>query len=155
MKHLKKIIACTAAVLTLTTAALAASAYETPAEAAAGVTGKSVEEVIEERLEGKSFGMIAAEAGVPEDFQKAVQALWEEALESRVAEGSLTRDQADARLDVLRRQQESCDGTGACAYGGQGGGMGAGFGGGMNRGFGTGRGCGYGRGLRDGSCLTR
>lgn len=145
MKHLKRVIACTAAALTLTTAALAASACETPAEAVAGAAGRTLEEVIEERREGKSFGMIAAEAGVLEEFQAAVLELWEEALESRVAEGTLTREQADARLDALRQRQELCDGTGGCGFGGMG--AGCGFGGGM------GRGCGRGRGLQDGSCL--
>lgn len=62
MKHLKNLTACFAAVLTLTTAALAASVYETPAEAATGVTGKTLEEVIAERQSGISYGAIAAGA---------------------------------------------------------------------------------------------
>lgn len=56
MKHLKQTIACGAAVLALTTSALAAPAYGSLAEAAAGVTGKTLEEVLAERP-GKSCGM--------------------------------------------------------------------------------------------------
>lgn len=135
MKYLKQAIACGAAALTLTTSALAAPAYGSPAEAAAGVTGKTLEEVIAERP-GKSYGMIAAEAGALEAFQAAVRELWEEALEARVAEGALTREQADARLDALRQRQETCGGMGC----------------GQGRGRGMGRGQGQGMGLRDGSC---
>lgn len=137
MKHLKQTIACGAALLVLTTSALAAPAYGSPAEAAAGVTGKTLEEVIAERP-GKSCGMIAAEAGALEAFQAAVREMWEEALATRVAEGALTQEQADARLDALRQRQGTCGG--------------AGLGGGMGRRQGLGRGQGWGMGLRDGSC---
>lgn len=147
MKHLKNLTACFAAVLTLTTAALAASAYETPAEAAAGVTGKTLEEVIAERQSGISYGAIAAGAGALEEFQAAVQELWEEALESRVAEGTLTQEQADARLEAIRQRQEACGGTGGCGLGGMGYGMGTG------RGWGRNGGCGFGMGLRNGFCI--
>ncbi len=147
MKHLKNLTACFAAVLTLTTAALAASVYETPAEAATGVTGKTLEEVIAERQSGISYGAIAAGAGALEEFQAAVQELWEEALESRVAEGTLTQEQADARLEAIRQRQEACGGTGGCGLGGMGCGMGAG------RGWGRNGGCGFGMGLRNGFCI--
>lgn len=137
MKHLKQTIAGGAALLVLTTSALAAPAYGSPAEAAAGVTGKTLEEVIAERP-GKSCGMIAAEAGALEAFQAAVREMWEEALATRVAEGALTQEQAGARLDALRQRQGTCGG--------------AGLGGGMGRRQGLGRGQGWGMGLRDGSC---
>lgn len=137
MKHLKQTIACGAAVLALTTSALAAPAYGSPAEAAAVVTGKTLEEVLAERP-GKSCGMIAAEAGALEAFQAAVRELWEEALAVRVAEGALSQEQADARLDALRQRQETCGGMG-CVQG-------------QGRGQGMGRGQGRGMGLRDGSC---
>lgn len=146
MRYLKQIIAGGTAALTLTTAALAASAYETPAEAAAGVTGRALEEVIAERRSGKSYGAIAAEAGVLEEFQASVLELQEAALAARVSEGTLTQDQADARLEALRQRQEICDGTGSCGFGGMGRGMGCGWGRNGGRG--------YGLGLRDGSCLN-
>ena len=128
MKHLKHILAGGAAVLSLTTAALAAPAYATPAEAAAGVTGKKLEEVLEERWSGKSYGTIAAEAGALEAFQAAVREIQEEALASRVAEGLLVQEEADARLDALQQRQAAC--------GGQGGGLGCGSGG-LGRGGGV------------------
>lgn len=137
MKHLKHILAGGAAVFALTTAALAAPAYATPAEAAAGVTGKTLEEVLEERWSGKSYGTIAAEAGALEAFQAAVREIQKEALASRVAEGLLTQEEADARLDALQQRQAAC--------GGQGCGLGCGSGG---------LGRGGGRGLRNGACRS-
>lgn len=145
MKHLRQVIAGAAAVLTLTTAALAVSAYETPAEAAAGAAGKTLEEVLADRRSGKSFGAIAAEAGALEEFQTAVLELQEAALAERVAEGALTQEQADARLEALRQRQAVCDGTGG--FGPAGCGMGAGRGWGRNGG-------GRGLCLRDGSCVN-
>ncbi len=128
MKILKKIFASSIAVFTFTAAAttltaLAAPAYETPAEAAAEVTGKTLEEVLEERQSGKSYGMIAAESGALEEYQEAILELRQEALASKVEDGIITQDQA------------ACDGTGAGGCG-----------------WGRGHGRGMGRGLQNGSC---
>lgn len=151
MRYLRQMIAGGAAVLTLTTAALAVSAYETPAEAAAGVTGRTLEEVLADRRSGKRFGAIAAEAGALEEFQAAVLELQEAALAERAAEGALTQEQADARLEALRQRQAVCDGTGGSGP--------AGCGMGTGRGMGAGRGWGRNGGsrglcLRDGSCVN-
>lgn len=148
MKHLKNVTACSAAILILTTAALAASAYETPAEAAAGITGRTLEEVIAERRSGRSYGVIAAEAGTLGEFQKAALEVQEAALAACVAEGTLTQEQADARLEAIQQRQEVCNGTGGCGFGGMGCGIGTG------RGWGRSGGCGFGVGLRDGSCIN-
>lgn len=142
MKHLKywkEAAAGAAAVLALTTAALAAPSGASPAGAVADVTGKSLEEIAAERQSGRGFCVIAAEAGALEDFREAVLALREAALAECVAEGRLTREQADARLAALRQRWETCDGTGGPGCGPGGWGMGC---------VGGGRG----PGLRDGSC---
>lgn len=137
MKHLKQILAGGIAALSLTTSALAAPLYATPAEAAAGVTGKTLEEVQAERWSGKSYGTIAAEAGA--EFQAAVWEMQAETLAAWVAEGFLTQEEADAQLDALQQRQTVCDGLGGfgCGLG-----RGGGFGGGLGRGDG--------RGLRSG-----
>ena len=139
MKHLKQILAVGIAALSLTTSALAAPLYATPAEAVAGVTGKTLEEVQAERWSGKSYGTIAAEAGALAEFQAAVWEIQAETLAAWVAEGFLTQEEADARLEALQQRQAVCGGLG-------------GFGCGLGRGggFGGGRGRGGGRGLRSG-----
>lgn len=151
MKNLKKFLAGSIAVCTLTAAAttltaLAAPAYETPAEAAAAVTGKTLEDVLAERQSGKSYGMIAAEAGALEEFQEAMLEFRQEALASRVEDGTITQDQADEWLATFQQRQAACDGTGAGGCG-----LGAGYGGGRGAGRGYGRGMGRG-GLQNGSC---
>lgn len=110
MKHLKQILAGGIAALSLTTSALAAPLYATPAEAAALA-----------------------------EFQAAVWEMQAETLAAWVAEGFLTQEEADARLDALQQRQTVCGGLGGfgCGLG-----RGGGFGGGLGRGGG--------RGLRSG-----
>lgn len=147
MKNLKRAIVGGLAVLTLaatSVVAFAASAYQTPAEAAAGVTGKSVEEVTSERQSGKSYGSIAAEAGKLVEFQQAVLDIRKDALNALVADGTLTQDEADAQIEAMKERQAACNGTGT--------GAGCGMGTGGN-GRGQGRGYGRGMGLRNGSCI--
>ncbi len=138
MKHLKQILAGGVAALSLTTSALAAPLYATPVEAV-GVTGKTLEEVQAERWSGKSYGAIVAEAGALAEFQAAVWEIQAETLAAWVAEGFLTQEEADARLDALQQRQTVCGGPGGfgCGLG-----RGGGFGGGLGRGGG--------RGLRSG-----
>ena len=58
MKNLKKIIVTGLLALSVATTAFATSAYNNPAEIVAGLTGRSVESVIDERHDtGKSFGL--------------------------------------------------------------------------------------------------
>ena len=147
LKGLKKILTGGIAVLTLTTAVLVAPAYGTPAEAAAGVTGRTLEEIAEERLSGKPYGLIAAESGMLEGFQAAMLEIREAALAARVESGALAQEEADAVLEAIRQRQAVCDGTGA---GGCGLGAGRGRGGPCGWGMGWNGGC----GLRDGSCLA-
>ena len=72
MKKMKKFVMAGAMVLTIGAAsatAFAASSYDTPAEALAGLTGKSVEDVTAERYEtGKTYGTMANDEGKLEDF---------------------------------------------------------------------------------------
>ncbi len=105
LKGLKKILTGGIAVLTLTTAVLAAPAYGTPAEAAAGVTGRTLEEIAEERLSGKPYGLIAAESGMLEGFQAAMLEIREAALAARVESGALAQEEADAVLEAIRQRQ--------------------------------------------------
>jgi len=107
---------------------VATSAYNNPAEIVAGLTGRSVESVIDERHDtGKSFGTIAKEAGKLDEFKAEILELRKDQLAARVADGRLTQEQADKILASIEERQALCDGEG------------------------YGYGCGYGRGYRDGN----
>lgn len=122
--------------------AFAATTYGTPAEAVAGITGKTVEEVTAQRRAGTTYGAIAAEAGKLEEFKQAMQETYKEALDARVADGKLTQEQADKLFAERVERQSTCDGSG------NGGGCGLGLG----NGGGVGRGMGGGRGMQNGAC---
>lgn len=157
MKNMKKFAVGCIAVLTLVSASVtsfAASAYQTPAEAAAGVTGQSLEDVIAQRQSGKSYGSIAADAGKLSEFQQATREIQQDRLNAGVANGTITQEQADAWIAAMQERQSVCDGTGmgaGCGLGAGNCGLGAGMG--LGQGQGRGQGRGMGLGLRDGSCL--
>lgn len=121
--------------------AFAASKYNTPAEAAAGLTGKTVESVIEEKTEtGKTYGTIAKEAGKLTEFKNEILEMKKDILDEKVKNGTITQERADEIITALKENQANCDGTGSARVGQK---MGAGFGGnggGMGRGQGKGLG---------------
>lgn len=157
MKIMKKLIVTGLAVLTIAATpvtAFAASQYGTPAEAVAGLTGRDVQTVIDEKIEtGKTYGTIANEAGVLDEFQAEMTEIQKDTLAARVANGTMTQEQADAILQAIEENRSTCDGTGNNI--GRSTGASFGMGGGQGRGAGQGRGLGQGggqgQGLRDGS----
>ena len=113
MKNLKKIIVTGLLALSVATTAFATSAYNNPAEIVAGLTGRSVESVIDERHDtGKSFGTIAKEAGKLDGFKAEILELRKDQLAARVADGRLTQEQADKILASIEERQALCDGEG-------------------------------------------
>jgi len=119
-----------------------AATAKTPAEIASSVTGKTVEEVREQRSQGITYGAIAKEAGKLDEFK--VQMLEEKKamLDQRVKDGSLTQERADAIYNNIKNNQLNCDATGSARMGRNGGG---GQGCGMSNGGGFGNGQGAGR----------
>ena len=150
MTKFKKIAALGAMLLVVGATSItvfATSAYKSPAESVAGLTGKTVENVIAERSEtGNSYGSIASEAGKLEDFKKEMLEIKKEALVEKVAAGTMTQAEADKIIAAVEENQATCDGTGSARIGQK---MGAGFGGKNCNGQGKGQG-GAGRG--QGSC---
>lgn len=132
-----------------------AATYDTPADIVAGITGKSIDSVVALRQGGKTYGTIAAEAGKLDEFKQAALQLKEERLEQLVENGSITQDDADEMLALIKEQQAICNGTGN-AGGGRGLGLGTRSGTGIGAGYGHhGGGRGMGTGgmrLQDGSC---
>lgn len=94
--------------------ALAATEYKTPAEALAGVTGKTVESVVTERSEtNKTYGTIASEAGKLEEFKKENIQIKKENLKAQVSEGKITQEKADTIIKEIEERQVNCDVTGS------------------------------------------
>lgn len=162
MTNMKKIISAGTAVLlvgAISISAVAASLYTTPAEAAAGVTGKTVEVVTaEKQASGKTYGTIANDAGKLEEFKTEMLELKKATLAKRVADGTLTQEKAEEILTSIEENQATCDGTGSASIGkkngvGFGKSDGTGTGNGMKRGGGQGNG--QGNGNRNGTCLVK
>lgn len=167
MKNVKKWMtggAIALAVAATSVTAFAASSYTTPAEAAAALTGQSVEAVTAERQAGKTYGQIADASGKLAEFEQARLEIYRQQLQTRVDNGTMTQERADELLQAREDRQADCDGTctGEGGYGsgnhdgtGEGGsyGLGRGDRDGTGEGRGSGRGSG-GMGLRDGSCAT-
>ncbi len=172
MKSFKKVMAVGTMTLVLSATSLsafAASIYKTPAEAVAGLTGRTVESVIAERIEtGKTYGAIADEAGMLEEYKAESLEMKKDSLDAQVAAGRITQERADAILKAIEENQTVCNGTGTArigqsmgagfcgsgsgaGFGACGAGSGTGYGVGRGQGGGGGRGIG-GMGLRDGSC---
>lgn len=163
MKITKKILTvcvAVAAIAATSVTAFAASAYSTPAEAVAGITGRTEESIISERQEsGKAYGTIAAEAGKLTEFQAAMLELRKENLAAQVAAGTITQEREDEILKTIEENQSVCDGTGTARIGqatvARFGSIEAGHQGrgrGCN-GSGTGRGLGAGCGMNNGTCI--
>lgn len=171
MKKLKKIATIGFMVLAISAVsvtAFAASKYNTPAEAVAGLTGRTVESVTEERVESdKTYGSIASEADKLDEFKAEMLQMKKDKLAAQVAAGNITQERADEIIAAIEENLENCDGTGSGRIGRN---MGAMFGskgegqgnGGANRGNGMGRGQGRGMGqgrgqgkiLGMGACVT-
>lgn len=114
-----------------------ASGVKSPAELASELTGKTLAEVREERTTGKTYGTIAKEEGKLEEFKDQMLEQKQEALNQRVAEGTLTQEEADQVYTRIKDNQANCDGTGEARIGQE-----------NNAGFGKGHGMGHGQ--RDG-----
>lgn len=114
----------------------------------ADLTGLSTDEIQAQRAEGESIADIAEANGVDsDDVVSAALDARKELLDARVADGTITQEQADLAYETMSgrlAERVTTDATGAPAWSGKGGGMGGGRGGGM----------GGGMGLRDGSCAA-
>jgi hypothetical protein len=129
MTKLKKFVSIGAMVLLVSATSLtafAASNYSTPAEALAGLTGKTVESVIAEKTEtGKTYGTIANEAGKLTEFKTEMLEVKKDILAKKVQAGTITQEKANEIIAAIEKNQTTCDGTGSAKIGKS---LGAGFG---------------------------
>lgn len=143
MKKHNKTAVVIIAVLALLATSFTAFAYtvSSPAEILAGLNGKSVEDVTDERYEtGLTYGQMAYDQGLWEEYNEKMLESKKAYLDEKVKDGTITQEQADEIYENMLLRQENCaaNGTGG-GFGGCGGGGMMGFGGG-------GRGCGGGFG---------
>jgi len=144
VKNIKRMVLSLAVVGVLSTGVVfAAVATKTPADIAAGLTGKTIEEVTKERSSGKTYGTIASEAGKLDEFKTETLEQKKQVLDQRVKDGNLTQAEADGIYNSIKTNQVTCDGTGGASIGKM---NGAGFGQGMGKGSGQGQGVGNGVG---------
>lgn len=147
-------------ILTLTVAGLvsvsyAASEWTNPAELLASLTGSELEEVQAEREAGTTYGAQAIEAGVQEEFQAGKLEIMQDRLDQAVADGRITQEDADARLDQIEANLAECDGSGNGGTKMGGLRMGDGSGAGQGRRGGFGGGSGAGSGACNGTCRAQ
>lgn len=156
MKKVKNIATVMAVILVIgatSVTAFAASGYTSPAQIINSLTGKSTESVIADKTEsGSTYGTIANEAGVLDEFKAQMLEQKKAVLSERVTAGTMTQERADEIIAAMQENQANCDelGTGSGMRSGTCTGTGAGLGiGSGNRGNGQNRsGCGT------GACLT-
>jgi hypothetical protein len=144
MKNMKRLIAVIGAVAVLGTAGAAfAATAKTPAEIAAGLTGKTVEDLYKARTAGKTYGTIANEAGKLGEFKAQMLERKKALLDQKVKDATITQERANEIYNAMKSNQETCDGTGTARLGKS---NGAGFGAGAS-GLGNGQGRGAGKGM--------
>ena len=118
MKMFKKLVLVFTVIAVLGAASAAyAATTKTPAEIAAGLTGKSVETLYQERAAGQTYGAIANEAGKLEEFKTQMLEQKKTILDQRVADGKLTQERADTIYNAMKNNQADCDGTGNAGMG--------------------------------------
>lgn len=158
MKNKRNIIAAGALSLAMGLTSMtvfAAAKYDSPQEALAGMTGKSVEEIAELKTAENTYGSIAVDAGVLDEFKAELFEQKKEVVEERVTEGRISQEDADALLERIQEHQADCDGegnpedrpmAGAGLQFGNGAQNGQGYGSGLKNGEGLGNGGGNGFG---------
>lgn len=141
MKKFKKVIIVGLVVVALAATSLTAFAFtesSTPAEIMANITGKTVEEVTNQKLESNlTYGELAIDAEVWDEFKDEMLKSKKAFLDEKVADKTLSQEEADEIYNNMLERQEYCTADGA----GSGRMMGNGFGN-NGRGLGQGRGCG-------------
>jgi len=155
MKKVRNIVAAGALTLAMGVTSItvfAAAKYDSPQEALAGITGKTVEEIAEMKTEEKTYGAIASQEGILEEFKAVLFEQKKEAVQERSTAGRIAQEDADALLERIEEHQAVCDGKGNTGEGMMEG-AGLQFGNGPKDGQGNGEGLqnGEGNGQRDGA----
>ena len=112
------------------------------------MTGKAETDIFAQRTQGKTFGQVAQENGVLDQFESEMLKYKKEIIDERVAGGAITKETGESIKQALDERIGSCEGTPGANQDrlGQkfGGGMGFGQGQNQGQGRGMGRGMGFG-----------
>lgn len=146
MIKIKKLVSVTAALLmfgVFSTSVMAASNYNSPAEVVAGVTDKTVQEVVKIKEDSnKTYGEIAKDEGNLEEFKTEMLEVKKDAIAKKVSDGKITQERADEIIKRITENNATCDGTGTKKLG-------------RNNGLAFGKGKGEGKGKRNGDGMKR
>lgn len=86
---------------------------QTKADILANLIGKSATEITEQKTsENKTYGTIAKENGVLEQFKNANLETTKAALKEKVEAGTITQEEADQMIANMEARMTNCDGTG-------------------------------------------
>lgn len=140
MKRKILIGAITAGLLLVGATSVFAATFKSPAEIYAELKGVTAEEAYAEKAAGSSYGQLAKEAGILDEFKANMLENRKALIQDKVANGQLTQEQADGIINNMETNMANCDGTGMNGYGAQNQGQGKGKGQGMGGMFGKGRG---------------
>lgn len=89
--------------------AFAATSQTTPAEILSGLTGKTTQNIWQEKGDtGKTFGTMAKDAGVLSKFQSENREAKQARLNERVAEGRFTKEEAATIMTNFDKRQADC-----------------------------------------------
>lgn len=124
----------TAGLLLVGATGVLAATFSSPAEIYAGLKGITVEDAYTARAAGSTFGQLADQAGVLDQFQSQMLENRKALIQDRVTNGTLTQAQADAMIQTLEQNMALCDGTGMYGQGMRGA-MGQGMKGAMGQGM--------------------
>lgn len=95
-----------------------AATYKSPAEIYAELKGLTVEEAYSERaVTRNTFGQLAEEAGILDEYKSEVLENRKSLLQESVTNGEITQEQADAIIERVELNQAYCDGPGSYGYG--------------------------------------
>jgi hypothetical protein len=137
---MKKILigAITAGMLLVGATGALAATFKSPAEIYSELKGVTVEEAYAAKAAGNSYGKLANDAGLLEEFKAEMIENRKALIQERVANGQMTQEQGDAIIKNMETNMANCDGT-FNGRGGRGQGIGGMFG--KGRGMGAGGGC--------------
>ena len=92
---------------------VSALTHQSKAEKLAELTNKPVDEIISERYENdKTYGEIASENGVLEEFKAYNYENSKSVIQEKVNQGLLTDEEGKKILEQIEERQINCDGTG-------------------------------------------
>ncbi|MCI8548043.1 MAG: hypothetical protein HFJ38_04050 [Bacilli bacterium] len=90
----------------------AQSIYHSKAEILSELTGNTTEEIYKERENAKTYGEIAKEEDVLEEFKEKNLENTRKYLEEKTIKGEITEEESTQIMENIEEYHQNCDGTG-------------------------------------------